>query len=388
MRTVLFGAGSLAETLINELSQISEIVAVADNDPQKHGSTLLGKPVIAPQDIRGYAPEQILVSCAYPIEIQRQLAKIGLQERIKHYPLPKPKQSPPIEGIRGAEIVASVKASSTENGSVFYDRRQALQLGNWARAYSNKPVEDFLHIGPRYSLGLELACALYHGWNSFSLEPLPEFPKSYSVEEHAHLLEELCIALQDPNTSNSHQVEILQEDGTNGSYRLGNCRITLNTGTLFENATIPKQSFDLCYSNAVLEHVSDIDGFFSNCFEALRPEGICIHQIDMRDHRNFEKPLNYLLYDEEEWGTCQANYLEFNQNRFRHSHYLNSIAKAGFEIVACHRETYKDRADLQKVRSAASTRFATLSDTDWETIGGLYIIRKTGLARAIHEEGK
>ena len=41
-------------------------------------------------------------------------------------------------------------------------------------------------------------------------------------------------------------------------------------------------SFDIVVSNQVLEHVEDLDGFFSECFRILRPGGFAIHVFPTR----------------------------------------------------------------------------------------------------------
>ncbi len=55
------------------------------------------------------------------------------------------------------------------------------------------------------------------------------------------------------------------------------------------------QAFDLVLSNAVLEHVYDPEQAAKSLFAILAPGGKGYHQVDFRDHRDFSRPLEYLL---------------------------------------------------------------------------------------------
>jgi SAM-dependent methyltransferase len=58
------------------------------------------------------------------------------------------------------------------------------------------------------------------------------------------------------------------------------------------------ERFDVTLSNAVLEHVFDPLRAAVNLHRVTAPGGIGFHQVDFRDHRDFTRPLEYLLLDE------------------------------------------------------------------------------------------
>ncbi len=66
-----------------------------------------------------------------------------------------------------------------------------------------------------------------------------------------------------------------------------------------EMASLAADSFDLVLSNAVLEHVLDIPGAVAELARVTRAGGIHAHQVDFRDHRNFDRPLDHLLLDKD-----------------------------------------------------------------------------------------
>jgi SAM-dependent methyltransferase len=58
---------------------------------------------------------------------------------------------------------------------------------------------------------------------------------------------------------------------------------------------IANASFDVIVSNAVLEHVGRLPDAARELFRITAPGGHGYHQIDFRNHRNFELPLEHLL---------------------------------------------------------------------------------------------
>jgi hypothetical protein len=76
----------------------------------------------------------------------------------------------------------------------------------------------------------------------------------------------------------------------------------LSTGKLIAREcsleNITDSTFDITLSCAVLEHVENPKSSVSNLFLVTKKNGFGSHQVDFRDHRNFDKPLEYLLLDE------------------------------------------------------------------------------------------
>src|SRR5262249_3863791 len=57
------------------------------------------------------------------------------------------------------------------------------------------------------------------------------------------------------------------------------------------------EKFDITCSQAALEHVGNPQRTLDNLYRATRPEGMGVHVIDFRDHRDFAAPLEFLLLD-------------------------------------------------------------------------------------------
>jgi SAM-dependent methyltransferase len=71
--------------------------------------------------------------------------------------------------------------------------------------------------------------------------------------------------------------------------RLNPALATLHVG-LLENLSL-SQPVDLVYSFDVLEHVEDLDAFFSCCRRTLKPGGLSLHKFDLSGHEFFEDPI-------------------------------------------------------------------------------------------------
>jgi len=93
-------------------------------------------------------------------------------------------------------------------------------------------------------------------------------------------------------------------------------------------------TFDLIFSNDVLEHVEDLNVFFAACYRSLKPGGRMLHFIDLGGHGAFEDPMpplefqiypNWLF-----WLMCPP----FNRvTRRSLGEYIQSIQAAGFTNV-------------------------------------------------------
>jgi hypothetical protein len=74
-----------------------------------------------------------------------------------------------------------------------------------------------------------------------------------------------------------------------------------------------------------------------NTLRVLRPGGHCVHLIDLREHRDFSRPLDFLRLGEAEYRERTGA----PENRLRAGDWLELFAKAGFEIASAR---FMDRA--------------------------------------------
>ena len=99
-----------------------------------------------------------------------------------------------------------------------------------------------------------------------------------------------------------------------------------------DGAALPLESdaVDLCYSNAVLEHVHEPAVVVRELARVIRPGGDSIHEIDFRDHFDQGDRLRLLTFPEWEWQ-ARTRFRPGYTNRWRRADFLRAFAAAGFE---------------------------------------------------------
>lgn len=98
-------------------------------------------------------------------------------------------------------------------------------------------------------------------------------------------------------------------------------------------ASIPDDSVDFSYSNAVFEHINDLGRVASEQARILRVGGWATHQIDLRDHRDFSRPIEHLSIPDPEFvKLAQENHYEFG-NRYRSLEFWAHFENVGLQVM-------------------------------------------------------
>ncbi len=99
--------------------------------------------------------------------------------------------------------------------------------------------------------------------------------------------------------------------------------------------------FDLIISTSVLEHVTRPREVLAKVASLLRPGGYTWHSIDLRDHRDFSQPLDFLEMTEKEYAAIES------ENRLRASDWLVIFREIGLETVECEFGAWKSASNPQ-----------------------------------------
>lgn len=93
---------------------------------------------------------------------------------------------------------------------------------------------------------------------------------------------------------------------------------------------IPSHSVDFCLSNAVLEHIpkGDFPRLAIELKRLLKPEGVCVHRVDLKDHLG--GGLNNLRFSAATWEGRLFSSSGFYTNRIRYAEMLAMFEQAGF----------------------------------------------------------
>ena len=108
----------------------------------------------------------------------------------------------------------------------------------------------------------------------------------------------------------------------------------------------------------------------------LAPGGIGIHQIDLRDHRDFAKPLAFLDYSDEEWLALNARDPFSYTNRWRKRDFKDAFASSGTVIEKLEVSV---RAEVTPaLRARVHPRFRDRPTEDLEALSAFFVVRKPG----------
>lgn len=133
------------------------------------------------------------------------------------------------------------------------------------------------------------------------------------------------------------------------------------TGGLASLRTVPDASVDLCWSQAVLEHVrrAEMPAVLAELRRVLKPDGIGSHVIDLQDHLG--GGLNNLRFTERFWEAEWIARAGFYTNRLQARDYARLFQAAGFapEIVGTDRWP-----TMPLPRRALARPFADLRDDE------------------------
>lgn len=134
---------------------------------------------------------------------------------------------------------------------------------------------------------------------------------------------------------------------------------------------IPSNSVDLIVSQAVMEHVDQLEEIYTECFRALKPGGFMSHQIDLRCHDTAPEWNGHWKYSELTWRLMRGGRPWFI-NRQPCSTHLSLVKRAGFYLCA----EIKQFASFGVASKQLASRFQSLSDGDLRTSGVFILANK------------
>jgi SAM-dependent methyltransferase len=138
-----------------------------------------------------------------------------------------------------------------------------------------------------------------------------------------------------------------------------------------EATGLPTASVDLVTSNSVLEHIVDIDAALVELARILRPGGMAIHGIDVRDHRWYEDPtLDPLQFLTEPSSLPMVDHC----NRLRLCQFEAAFARHGFRISDCWPEHVVTISP--ELRAKLVEPWRSMPDADLATTWAIYLVHR------------
>ena len=222
-------------------------------------------------------------------------------------------------------LLSAVVANINRNNRALYNLLWVYRLlRSIAREVNQPPCEGtVLEIGTSPEPGLPFI-SLLDGAEHFIATNIQEV-SNFLPEAYVKLVYLIMSGLLPIHGNRLDEVVQWVEKGTS---RIGVLRENVFTNLSpcpIENISLPDGSVDVGFTFSVLEHVKDPHAVLRNMFRMARPGGWNYHTIDLRDHTNFDRPLDFLALEELE-------YVNGTENRLRASEWLHLFQHSGFEI--------------------------------------------------------
>jgi SAM-dependent methyltransferase len=136
-----------------------------------------------------------------------------------------------------------------------------------------------------------------------------------------------------------------------------------------------RETIDLVFSRAVLEHVDDVRATFADMEAALRPGGVAIHLVDLKSHGLHQRnPLDFLSWPTGLWT------LMFSQkgvpNRWRVNHYRDVLRAGRLKVQLLAPTARAAMSDVSEVRPHLAAPFRDLPDEDLAWLGFWLVVSK------------
>jgi hypothetical protein len=126
-----------------------------------------------------------------------------------------------------------------------------------------------------------------------------------------------------------------------------------------DREVIVKDSIDLIISQAVLEHVTDLQETYEAMYLWLKPGGVMSHQIDFRSHELTSEWNGHRAIPEWLWRIMEGK-RPYLINREPCSAHLNAMTACGFEIVSAQHRHLPNGIP----RSRLASKWRDISDED------------------------
>lgn len=118
---------------------------------------------------------------------------------------------------------------------------------------------------------------------------------------------------------------------------------------------------DIVLSRAVLEHVNDLDATFEDMLQAMKPDAISVHQVDLRSHGlHMSNPLDFLSPPNWLWQLMHSH--KGVPNRWRADRYEIIIQQLGVKLIIFKPTVQFERSSVSSIRPTLATPFRQVSD--------------------------
>lgn len=127
----------------------------------------------------------------------------------------------------------------------------------------------------------------------------------------------------------------------------------------YRSDVIRYKSVDMIYSQAVLEHIDDLQSTYNAFYKWLKPSVFMSHQLDFKCHGKANEWNGHWTYSDLMWKLIRGR-RPFLLNREPYSNHISILKDFGFKIA--YEQMYKSESKIN--RNDLASRFRFISDVD------------------------
>jgi SAM-dependent methyltransferase len=147
-----------------------------------------------------------------------------------------------------------------------------------------------------------------------------------------------------------------------------------------ESLDLPSSSVDITLSNAVFEHLDDHRKAFTELFRITKPGGWGFHQVDFRDHRSFDRPLEHLLMPREKFDCIAKECFRECGTSLRPFEMTQLFQDCGFELEDFTRNYFATPEYLEeflpRLRKSSRSPYREVAGEQLKVLSGFFIVHK------------
>lgn len=132
----------------------------------------------------------------------------------------------------------------------------------------------------------------------------------------------------------------------------------------YNDIVIENESIDMIYSQAVLEHVDDLNSTYNAMFRWLKRGGCLSHQVDFKSHDLMKAWNGHWTISDGMWRLMRGR-RAYLLNREPHSTHLRLLAERGFEAICDMTFVVPSQVERRQL----ARRFRNISEEDLTTSG-------------------
>jgi SAM-dependent methyltransferase len=242
--------------------------------------------------------------------------------------------------------------------------------------------KTILEIGPGFSIGVLFLAAIsgaskVNAADAFAHDKGAD--SDYILSMYTHLLNDRSFIFTNMSKMNENEftelfTKYITKDES-GKFGYNTNKVSFDFPYMVDKLPYDNNTYDCNYSFATFEHFRDPDAAAKELYRITKPGGISYHSVDLRDHRNFDTPLDFLTLNKDTWQQYGKGIKNYSYtNRLRSSEIIECFTNQGFKF--CKHIPFLQTSVSDDFRSGLHQDYQKFSSDELGILGCIYIFQK------------